>query len=306
MPTSVTDSRSRSPRVSATTCWNPVDVVGNPRHEAASRSAGKEPCRLGQNVPEQLAAQVADQPLADIGHQVDRAVARKSLEDRKSDDGRHHPAHPGAVRQHLVKDRLEQIGKCPGSRGVDDHRDRRRRETRAVRIAIPTESKDRAHDSYPPGWCLMPAPGRFHNNIELLVAGRPPQPRPCARARRQQHSRVSPSSRLHVVWHTGPGDALHRRDDPHAPRTLVRCRGCTPLTRPPTRAPTRPGRVPRQDRTHVHSHASTSHPPSGSRRHRSPARGHRSSPQACAVSDVPQDGGLHRPLRLGRHPPRLK
>ena len=86
---------------------NPVDVVGRPRHQPAGGVPGEEPCRLPQDVTEQVASQIADQPLPHVGHQVDREIRPNPLGDAEAKDRRDDPPEPGLIGQDLVEDRLE-------------------------------------------------------------------------------------------------------------------------------------------------------------------------------------------------------
>ena len=96
-----------------------VDVVGDPRHQRPRGPSAEERRRLVEDVPEQLVAQIAHDPLADVGHQVGREVRADAF--RKV--GGEHRARPERQRarigqraaragrpQPVVDDRLDQVG----------------------------------------------------------------------------------------------------------------------------------------------------------------------------------------------------
>ena len=58
-----------------------VHVVRDPRHQLPGRPAAEEGRRLIEDVPEQLVAEIAHDPLADVGHQVGRRIGAHSLDD---------------------------------------------------------------------------------------------------------------------------------------------------------------------------------------------------------------------------------
>ena len=78
----------------------PGHVVGDARHQAASGLRREECGRLSEHVAEQQVAQVADDALPDIGHQVRTRHTRQSLwriDDEDRDDVESQPLALGST-----------------------------------------------------------------------------------------------------------------------------------------------------------------------------------------------------------------
>ena len=67
---SASPSRSRSPTVSDTACWTCDTSLVTRDISCPVDAPAEERRRLIEDVPEELIAQIAHDPLADVGHQV--------------------------------------------------------------------------------------------------------------------------------------------------------------------------------------------------------------------------------------------
>ena len=92
-------------------------------------------------------AQVAHDPLADVGHQVGGEVRAEPLSDVERDDQRRATrAQLLAVRQHVVEDRLDRGRRSAGRRGgVHQHRHDRPREPPAIGRGVAKQAEERVH-----------------------------------------------------------------------------------------------------------------------------------------------------------------
>ena len=122
-----------------------ADVVGHAREQLARRAAREEARRLPEDVPLQPVAQVAHDPLADVGHQVGGEVRAEALEDVEADDERGDERQVLAVRQHLVEDVLDQVCERRRCRRVHEHRRKRPREAQAIGRRVAKQSEERVH-----------------------------------------------------------------------------------------------------------------------------------------------------------------
>ena len=111
----------------------------------AARLDREERRRLAENVGEQHVAQVADDPLPDVGHQVARDVRRDAFHQVDADDGADRQDELLVPRQHVIENRLNQRGHACRGRAVDHHRHHRGRQSPTVRARIGDQTKERAH-----------------------------------------------------------------------------------------------------------------------------------------------------------------
>ena len=63
-----------------------ADVVVDPRHQLPGRALREEPGRLAEDVAVERVAQIHDDALPDVGHQVRRDVRADALEQVQPDD----------------------------------------------------------------------------------------------------------------------------------------------------------------------------------------------------------------------------
>ena len=122
-----------------------VDVVGDVRHQLAGGAPLEEPCRLVEDVPEELIAQIAHHPLADVGHQVGREERPHAFDDVEREDDRRHPGQPLLGRKDHVDDGLDLINQDDVGAGVEDHRAERCDEAPAIRPRVPEQTIETVH-----------------------------------------------------------------------------------------------------------------------------------------------------------------
>ena len=121
----VSGQRERLPREVARGFRNDLldlaDVVVDPRQQPAGGAMREESGRLAEDVTKQRAAQIGDDPLADVGHQVRRHVRTDALQQEQADDHPRREHHVLLLGQHLVDDQLDESGQAGRSDGVDEH-----------------------------------------------------------------------------------------------------------------------------------------------------------------------------------------
>src|SRR5688500_6692628 len=106
---------------------------------------------------EERIAQVPDDSLTDVSHQVTRNIGAEPLEKVEAQDGGNRPPEVLAIGQHLFEDRLnlqQDAGRRPA---VDDHRHQRAGQPPAVGARVLEETDELLHmpSSNPLGraWC---------------------------------------------------------------------------------------------------------------------------------------------------------
>jgi hypothetical protein len=119
------------------------DVVGNARHQLAARLRGKERGRLPENVGEEQIADVADDSLSDVRHQVTGQVRPNPFDQVKTENRGNDLPEFLVARQHTVENRLDQRGDARRRGAVHDHGGRRGRKPAAIRPGVGESTEGR-------------------------------------------------------------------------------------------------------------------------------------------------------------------
>jgi hypothetical protein len=121
------------------------DIVGQPRHQPSGRLARKERRRLPQNVSEEHVAQVLDDALSNVGHQVRRQVRADTLEEVQHEDRRRDESERLARGQDFVEDRLDEICDAGRRDAVHDHRHDRAGQPAPIGPGVLEQAQESGH-----------------------------------------------------------------------------------------------------------------------------------------------------------------
>jgi hypothetical protein len=144
------------------------DVVGHARHQLAARAAGEEPGGLAQDVLEEPAPDVEDDPLPHVGHEVHGRIRAEALEQVGAEDERRHEAEMLARRQHFVEDRLDLQRQQPRRAGIEEHRRQRGGKPAAVRPGEAKQAEEGAHSL----WAIRSRPGSGNPSGAAIASAR--------------------------------------------------------------------------------------------------------------------------------------
>ena len=229
--------------------------------------------RLAEDVAEQHVAQIADDALPDVGHQIPREIRADALDEVDDEDRDDRRDQALARRAALVEDRLDQRGEhadaapystiaasAPASRARCGRAYSRRRKSAftghgrswIATSQVRSDGRPIAHGMIPESARMraVPAPGVAHDGVEIGALRRPAQllrgsAAPTRTARPDRRDAAAPSAASPAL----PGHPLDRRDHVLAPTRAARCRRCRwPTPRPAPAAPA-PGRAHRPGRS---------------------------------------------------------
>jgi hypothetical protein len=122
-----------------------TDVVGDSRHQPPGRLQREERRGLTEHVAEQLVAEIVDDALPDVSHQVRREIRAQTFEEIEREDRERDRQQIALRRQDLVEDRPDEGGHSRGASAVHRHRQRSARQPPTIGARVAHEAVKRRH-----------------------------------------------------------------------------------------------------------------------------------------------------------------
>ena len=121
------------------------NIVRHAREKLPDSILRKETGRLSQNVAVEAIAQVHDDPLPYVFHQVSGEIRSDAFEKVENDNRQRNGSQPLTVRQKLVENRPDEVDHQRRRNGIDHHRQHRPGQAALIWLCEAKKPKERCH-----------------------------------------------------------------------------------------------------------------------------------------------------------------